>query len=212
VGWPPAWALARICPVAYAARSAWHLWLVRDLSGVSRAGAGRRACAGRSGWAAGAVAVAWRPSAAGAAALPPGALGLVPAASRCSICVVGRVGGAPRAAQGPVADLGGRAGQGRLVGHPPGDRRLGPVIAAGLETVEPGRPSGRRGARCRRCRRAPPAPSCLGVHGDQPARSATTASKIPMPEHHSAQLACRWARRGPSVGLLESCSSRCTCQ
>jgi hypothetical protein len=44
---------------------------------------------------------------------------------------------------------------------------------------------------------------------DQPVRRATTASKIPMPEHHSAQLVGRRAHRWAS---LKACSSRCTCQ
>jgi hypothetical protein len=54
---------------------------VGAVGGVSRAGAGRRACAGRWGWVAGAAAADRRPGAAGAALVPSRGVGLVPAAS-----------------------------------------------------------------------------------------------------------------------------------
>src|SRR5918995_4599910 len=59
---------------------------VQDWGGVRRERAGRTGCADRPGYAAGAAAVARRPSAADAAALPPRAVGLVPAASHDLHC------------------------------------------------------------------------------------------------------------------------------
>jgi hypothetical protein len=137
---------------------------VGAVGGVRRAGAGRWACASRSG-------------ARSALLLPPGDPEL-PAPQCCRLApwdrsLLHRV--APSQVSAP-ARVGAvrlerlKARSPTLVGRPcrlawsvaRRDRRLARGIAAGPATVKPGQPSGRRSDRCRRCRRAPLAPSWVG--------------------------------------------------
>jgi hypothetical protein len=187
---------------------------VGAVGGVRRAGAGRWACASRSG-------------ARSALLLPPGDPEL-PAPQRCRLApwdrsLLHRV--APSQVSAP-ARVGAvrlerlKARSPTLVGRPcrlawsvaRRDRRLARGIAAGPATVKPGQPSGRRSDRCADVVAHHWLHPGSGVHVDQPARSATAATKIPMPEHHSAQLVCRWARRAHRWASVKARSSRCTCQ
>jgi hypothetical protein len=95
-------------------RPVWQVWPVHAVGGVRRAGADHRACAGRSGWVAGAATAAWRPAAADPAVVPPHALESVHTASRFSMSAV--------PADASVEPVGARP-VGQVLEHPGGPRR-----------------------------------------------------------------------------------------
>ena len=90
-----------------------------------------------------------------------------------------------------VADPGGQAVQGRLVGDRPGDGGLAGLVAGDPQALEPGRPAGVQHALDAElvARRLGWSGACWWA--THPASRAMMASRMAAPEDHSATLA-RW--------------------